>query len=147
MSSRVEYLQKRHSDEPRREKHWRRCQINLHRSFPPERRTSIITKAAATHNPDPWISFCVCRRRCSLRPSCLQLQELATNFLTVAEAFDFFLLRKSANLSVILPMTRRCWTCLAPQEIAKRREDQVSMRGHSCRLWFLSGIGRSRWTA
>ncbi|KAH9573366.1 hypothetical protein CY35_02G204400 [Sphagnum magellanicum] len=76
MSSRVEHLQKRYSDEPRREKHWRRCDINLHRSFPPECRTSIRTKAAATHNPDPWISFCVCRRRCSLHPSCLQLQEL-----------------------------------------------------------------------
>ncbi len=92
MSSRVEHLQKRYSDEPRREKHWRRCDINLHRSFPPECRTSIRTKAAATHNPDPWISFCVCRRRCSLHPSCLQLQELVTNFLTVAEAFEVFLL-------------------------------------------------------
>jgi hypothetical protein len=92
MSSRVEHLQKRHSDEPRREKHWRRCDINLHRSFPPECRTSIRTKAAATHNPDPWISFCVCRRRCSLRPSCLQLQELVTNFLTVAEPSEVFLL-------------------------------------------------------
>ncbi len=92
MSSRVEHLQKRHSDEPRREKHWRRCDINLHRSFPPECRTSVRTKAAATHIPDPWISFCACRRRCSLRPSCLQLQELVTNFLAVAEAFEVFLL-------------------------------------------------------
>jgi hypothetical protein len=46
----------------------------------------------------------------------------------------FFPLRKSANFSVILPMTRRCWTCLVPQEIAKGRKDQASMRGHSCRL-------------
>jgi hypothetical protein len=46
----------------------------------------------------------------------------------------FFLLRKSANFSAILPMTRRCWTSLAPQEIANGREDQANMPGHSCRL-------------